>query len=97
MDTLQLMSLLVGMITLSRIVYQMSGQMNSLCKATTFSNTLTFFALLAIITKNDKSLVQTSSAVAFAMMLAFWTIYVTNGKKSLYGRYDASYYSKFIT
>tara|TARA_B100001741_G_scaffold64192_1_gene50698 strand:- start:4541 stop:5092 length:552 start_codon:yes stop_codon:yes gene_type:complete len=96
MDNLQLISLLVGMITLSRIVHQMSGQINSLCKATTFSNTLTFLALLSIIVKNEKYLVRSSSAVAFAMMLAFWTVYLMYGKKSLYGRYNASYYEIYV-
>lgn len=96
MDNLQLISLLIGMITMSRIVYQMSEKINSLCRATTFSNTLTFFALLAIISKNDKSIVRPSSAIAFAMMLAFWTVYIMYGKKSLYGKYDASYYEILV-
>ncbi len=96
MDIIKQISLIIGILTLSRVVNVMSKSQYPFCYLTTFSNSITLFTMLTILSNNiDKGLISTASNIAFAMMTAFWFVFITRGKTSVYGKYNASFYEIF--
>lgn len=85
--------IILGILTLDRIVKSFSKNTQPLCYLTTYSNVLTLFALFTVIAKtHNKNTICGISSINFAMMSAFWSIYLLKGKKSLYGKYKPSLY-----
>ena len=85
--------LILGVLTLDRIVKSFARNPQPLCYLTTYSNVLTLFGLYTVIAKtHNKNTICGISSINFAMMTAFWTIYNVQGKKSLYGKYKPSMY-----
>ena len=80
---------LITLLTLSRVIRSFAKDKFPLSYATTFSNSITLLALISQITKSENQcLVATASDLAFAMMVAFWSLYIGYGSKSIYGSYQ---------
>ena len=84
-------TLLVALLTLERVVKSLATDKHPFAHLTTYSNTLTLIALLSRERLNAHT-VCGISAVNFSMMTAFWSIYATSGRRSLYGDYEPSLY-----
>lgn len=96
MKAIKSIQIFMGMIIFSRIVQLIPNSKYPLNKATVFSNTLTFISLLISLQTKDKSPIAVASNIAFAMMSAFWTIYITCGEKALYGKYQPTNYEVWV-
>tara|TARA_B110000008_G_C16922670_1_gene545408 strand:- start:494 stop:1138 length:645 start_codon:yes stop_codon:yes gene_type:complete len=87
-ENIEIVCILLCLLIFSRIAKQTSSCRYSLNFVTIYSNTLSLFAILSMLYKNNKKLLASASNIAFSMMIAFWTVYISCGEKALYGRHD---------